>query len=559
MKKGHSTGSAESPILEIMDDNETSIVGASLAHYRETIIDPGSGERIAFLAHGPEAVVFDDYVPARMGGPPVHWHPKQSETFEVLRGTLFAQVDGKWFQLEPGHRVTIPPGIPHTFDNARSSKDVVFRVTFSPGLDTDALFRSLMSLGPNRASFTALLRLARAQTALASRFFMTSPAFAWAERNMFRVLAGVHRLFEASPAGPRRLPAGGMSVPSVPSPSPTNRAWVVTRRGGAEHVRLVDDVPPAPGKGEVRVRVLAASIQPTDVLIRRGAIPGLTPAVPFVSGYDFVGRVDAIGPGADPTLIGALVAAAPGTGAHARFAVIRAEQAIVLPDDIDPAVATAVTTSGITAWQLIHRAGGVAPGDTILITAAGSFVGRLAAQMALKHGVRVIGLAGPRHLEWLKSIGVETYERGPDALAHLQTKLADGVDVVLDSVGENGFRTSFSMLRPKGRLIAYGFDDLWASGRSQLGMAMSFSRFAFWTLTSNRRALFHSAAARDAASRARNADDLKSVFDLVQKGQLVVPIEPPLTMEDLAYGHTEIEKTGGRGGKLVLHPWLEKI
>lgn len=180
MKNGHSTERAESPILAIMDDNEASIIDAPLAHYRETIIDPGSGERIAFLAHGPEAVVFDDYIPAGMSGPPVHWHPEQFETFEVLRGTLFAQVDRKWFQLEPGHQVTIPPGVPHTFDNARSSRDVVFRVTFSPGLDTDDLFRTLMSLGPKRASFTALLRLARAQTALASRFFMTSPALAWA-------------------------------------------------------------------------------------------------------------------------------------------------------------------------------------------------------------------------------------------------------------------------------------------------------------------------------------------------------------------------------------------
>jgi NADPH:quinone reductase-like Zn-dependent oxidoreductase/mannose-6-phosphate isomerase-like protein (cupin superfamily) len=540
-----------------MDKNEASTIRAQTNNYAEAILDPGSGERIAFLRTDPELVVFDDYVPASMAGPPVHWHPRQSETFEVLKGTLFIQANGKWFRLEPGHRVTIPPGVPHTFDNARSSSDVVFRATFSPGLDTDELFRSLVSLGESRTSLKALLRVARAQTRLRSRFFMTSPAFAWVERGFFALLAALHRLVEGGPPAPRRLPAQGMTVPSTPELAPTNRKWVVNQRGGPEHIQLVDDVPPAPGKGEVRVRVLAASVQHTDALIRRGMIPGATPPVPFVSGYDFVGRVDDIGPGADPALMGALVAATPVTGAHARYAVVSADQVTTIPDDTDPAIATALVMSGVTAFQLLHRAARVQAGETVLITAAGSYVGRLAAQIALRHGARVIGLAGPRHLEWLRSIGVEAYERGPGVLERLRTELEGGVDVVLDSVGENGFRTSFSMLRPKGRLIAFGFEELWSSNRSGLSIGINFARFGWWSMVSGRRAAFYSYGAQTAQARAQNSEDLKSILALVRKGQLVAPLEAPLTMEDKEFANAEIEKNAGRSGKLILNPWLE--
>lgn len=183
------------------------------SRYLDVIRDEETGERIGFLSMSSEAVIFDDYIPRRMAGPPTHWHPAQSETFEVISGVAHVLVSGRWTQLGPGQRVTVPAGVPHTFDNS-AGEDFVMRVTLTPGLDSDEMFRTLLALGMSKSPFKALLRLSRAQSELDSIFFMRGPALP--QRMMYAVLSWIHRLF--FPTRPRapQLSTWSLLPPSVP-------------------------------------------------------------------------------------------------------------------------------------------------------------------------------------------------------------------------------------------------------------------------------------------------------------------------------------------------------
>src|SRR5215217_3838240 len=137
---------------------------------------------------------------------------------------------------------------------------------------------------------------------------------------------------------------------------PRNRVVQVRRFGGPDGLQVVDAPLPTPDRSEVRVRVLASSVNYTDVLIRRRLYPQtmrLQP--PFVLGYDVVGEIDQVGERVRGFQVGECVADMTVVGSNAAYRTLRADDLARVPAGIDAAEAATLILSWTTAYQLLHR------------------------------------------------------------------------------------------------------------------------------------------------------------------------------------------------------------
>ena len=162
----------------------------------------------------------------------------------------------------------------------------------------------------------------------------------------------------------------------------------------------------APAAGQALVSVEASGVSFAEQSMRRGRYPG-APKFPFVPGYDLVGTVTSVGPDVDPALVGQRVAALTKSGGWASHALLDRGGPGPVPAGLDPAEAETLVVNGLTAWQMLHRTAKVQPGQTILVHGANGGVGTTLIQLARHHGVRVIGVASPRHHDALRGLGVE--------------------------------------------------------------------------------------------------------------------------------------------------------
>jgi NADPH:quinone reductase len=137
--------------------------------------------------------------------------------------------------------------------------------------------------------------------------------------------------------------------------SEPQEAVVLRSFGGPEGFELCRQPMPTAERGEVRVRVLAACVQFTDVIIRKGKYPGLRQRPPLVLGYDVIGEIDRVGPGDGAFRVGERVAALTVTGSYTRYRTLSATDLVRVPRNVDPAEAATLVLSWTTAHQLLHR------------------------------------------------------------------------------------------------------------------------------------------------------------------------------------------------------------
>lgn len=159
--------------------------------------------------------------------------------------------------------------------------------------------------------------------------------------------------------------------------------------GDADVLQLVDLPTPRLGAGEVLIKVAAAGVNYADIWQRKGLNP--TPlALPYVSGYEVAGVIEALGDGVTNGPVGQRVMALLGSGGYAAYAVAPAAQVIPLPVELGDAEATALLAQGPTAVGLLNT-GNYA---SVLVLAAAGGVGSLLVQVARNRGIRVIAAVG---------------------------------------------------------------------------------------------------------------------------------------------------------------------
>ena len=235
---------------------------------------------------------------------------------------------------------------------------------------------------------------------------------------------------------------------------------VITEFGGADKLQVVEQPAlPAPGPGEVRVRVLTASVSFTDVMVRKGVYPGVKQKPPFPPGYDLVGVIDKLGDGVDSLEVGQRVADLTLWGAYSEYAVLPADNVVALPPGLDEEQTVALILSYTTAYQMLHRVAKVTPGQSILIHGASGAVGTALAQLGRVAGLTMYGTASTAKQDYVRQLGVIPIDYKTENFVERVGKATEnqGVDVVFDAVSVANFERSYESLNANGQLVTYGF------------------------------------------------------------------------------------------------------
>jgi NADPH2:quinone reductase len=235
------------------------------------------------------------------------------------------------------------------------------------------------------------------------------------------------------------------------------RAVVIEEFGGPEVLNLSEVERPAPGPGQVLVRVMASGTNPVEAKIRQGkAIPDLP--LPAVLGGDVSGVVEAVGAGVTGLAPGDEVYYTPEmnsrAGSYADYNVVAADIVAPKPRDLSHVEAAAIPLAGGTAWEAIVRRLAVRPGETVLVHAGAGGVGSFAVQFAVAAGAKVLATAGTDHQQLLTDLGATAVDYKTEDVVDVALDHTNGagVDAVLDLVGGENLVTSATATRPFGRI-----------------------------------------------------------------------------------------------------------
>ena len=238
------------------------------------------------------------------------------------------------------------------------------------------------------------------------------------------------------------------------------RAIVVREFGPPESLTVEDWPEPEPGPGQVRVRVEAAGVNYVDAIMASGGYQ-ITPHLPYVPGSEVAGTVDAVGEGVESPAGGDRVLASCGFGGFAEAVVIKAEQALPLPDGLDPATAATVIQSYATGLFALERRALLQEGESLLVLGAGGGVGLAAVDLGRALGARVIGAASSdAKRDAALAAGAEAViDYTTEDLKARARELAGGtgVDVVYDPIGGDLAEPAIRALGDFGRYLVVGF------------------------------------------------------------------------------------------------------
>jgi NADPH:quinone reductase-like Zn-dependent oxidoreductase len=220
--------------------------------------------------------------------------------------------------------------------------------------------------------------------------------------------------------------------------------------GGPEVLKYEDVPEPQPGTGEIRIRIIAAGVNPMDWKIRKGLV-GEMP-LPMTMGLDVAGVVD-VGQGEAIFQPGEEVFAkvSMGQGGYAEYTVVNSMQVAKKPRSIGFIESAAIPTAGLAAWQSLFDIAGLKKGQSVLIHGAAGGVGSFAVQFAKWKGAYVIGTASGKNEQFLKSIGADEFI---DYKNQRFEDVAGNLDVVLDTIGGDTFERSWRVLKPGGFLVS---------------------------------------------------------------------------------------------------------
>jgi len=272
-------------------------------------------------------------------------------------------------------------------------------------------------------------------------------------------------------------------------------AYFLVRHGNAETAfekRAL--VLPAPGPGQVRIRVEAFGLNFADVMARHGMYKD-APPLPAVLGYEAVGRIDACGENVKDLSPGQRVVAFTRFGAYATHVITQRKAVAKIPDDMDACRAAALATQYCTAWYAAEECMKLRAGERVLVQAAAGGVGTALVQIAKRRGCIVIGTAGSAEkLDYLERIGVDhpiNYRAQDFSEAIVKLFGEKSLDAVFDAVGGKSFKKGFRLLRAGGRIVGYGAAERLEKRNffSTLGLVLGFGFYHPVALLMSSRAL----------------------------------------------------------------------
>ena len=323
---------------------------------------------------------------------------------------------------------------------------------------------------------------------------------------------------------------------------------IIEKYGGPEQLKLVEEPNlPEPKANEVRIKVLYTSANFTDIMIRKGMYPEVKEKPPFSPGYDMVGVVDQVGDAVTRFREGDKVADMTVIGAYSEYICLPENRLIHLPDKLDPAEAVSTILSYVTAYQMLHRIAKIQTGQKILVHGAGGAVGLAMLQLGKLMNLEMYGTASLSKHDILKENGAIPIDyRETDFASFIKNNTPKGVDAVFDPIGGKNFKKSFSILKKKGTLVAFGFyNTVMGNGGN---IPVDFMKLQLWNILPNlRTANFYSIGSLRKKHPDWFVEDLTALFRLLAQNKIKPIIAGHYPLEKAAEVHQMIERADVKG------------
>jgi NADPH:quinone reductase-like Zn-dependent oxidoreductase len=344
------------------------------------------------------------------------------------------------------------------------------------------------------------------------------------------------------------------------------RAVVMSAHGGPEVLVCERRPDPAPGPGEVLVRIAAVAVNRLDIWVREDVGHAYAARLPVIPGYDVAGAVEAVGAGVEGIAAGEdvyvhydyacgrcrycldgdeaacaeyEVMGVQRDGGYAELVVAPAANIFPLPPGLSAQTAAAAGSVYLTAHHMLFARVGLRAGETVLVTAGGSGVGGAAIALARMAGARVIATASTEEKrERLRAAGVEhvvdyTQPGWPDEVRALA---GGGVDVAVDHVGAAAFPGALAALANRGRIVICGASS---GPRAEIDLVDVFARQVSIIGSS------------DGSRR-----ELVEVFRLLADGRLAPPVIAAVLPLERAADAQALLQSRDHFGRVLLDPRL---
>jgi NADPH:quinone reductase len=326
----------------------------------------------------------------------------------------------------------------------------------------------------------------------------------------------------------------------------------------ADVLNVTEQPVPQPGAQEVRLKIRFSPINPSDLLYVRGQYSGVTPHFPASAGFEGVGVVDGVGPDVEGLCVGQRVFARNSAGGNwAQYAVVPAQKAWPVPDDVPDEQTASFMINPATALLMVRHVLAVPRGEWLLQSAAGGELGRMIIRLAKHDGIKTINVVRRRDTaQELTDLGADAVIVSGDGPIHEQVHNIvgpQGVGFAIDPVAGQIGTEIFRSLSEDGHMLLYGSlsgqgisvgDDprLTLSGRRTLEVYW----LGYWLPRLDKSGFF-------AAHRPAIPQLIDEIVDLIRAGILNTSPGEKFGLDDIRAAVTEAESVGHHG-KVFLAP-----
>jgi NADPH2:quinone reductase len=325
------------------------------------------------------------------------------------------------------------------------------------------------------------------------------------------------------------------------------RAVQIAQFGDTGVLDVVELPIPDPGANQVRIRVMAAGVNPVDTYVRSGAY-GDRP-MPAALGFDAAGEIDAVGPGVDASVIGTRVytcTALP--GAYAQFALVDIDRTYPLPDNISFDQGAAIGIPYATAYAALHQHASTNATSTVFVHGGSGGVGIPTIELAKVAGARVAASCGTdAGEEILRAHGADIIVRH-DKDGYLDTLISDvsapghagqtGIDTIVEMAAHINLGNDLTLLNNRGTVVVVGSrGPVQINARDVMRRDARIQGMLLFNLTSEERQEIHS-----------------KLYPLLLDGVLNPRVAAALPLDAVRDAHVRVLQSG-IGGKIVLNPW----
>jgi len=330
------------------------------------------------------------------------------------------------------------------------------------------------------------------------------------------------------------------------------KAVIATGQGGPDVLMLTDLPMPEPAASQVRVKVIASSLNPIDTKVRKAKLP-MTPATfPAVLQTDLSGVVDAIGPGVTKFKIGDEIYGFSGgfrgphgdvPGALSEYALADVALIARKPANLDFRQSAALPLVTVTAWMALFEKVTLKPTSKVLITGGAGGVGYMAVQLASLAGADVIAVTrSPESTALALAAGanacVDLGQLTPEDVVERHTS-GKGFDVIFDTVGGEALDAAFKMVKPCGDVVTivgaatHMLAPLYLKG-ANLHMVLVLAPIMF------------------GIDRDKQGEILEKITRLAENGRLKARLDPQrFGLDDVADAHRKFEADEAKG-KIII-------